>query len=128
MTISCYAIPGVKTKKYNPIDGTTEIRHLRALSIIDTVAKFYGVPLSDVHKNKKRSGDIPLVCQLSSYIICTKLPKITRETVATFYGDRYIGENGPDHSAICHNLRTVRGYLKVNDPICKDIEQLLKLI
>jgi chromosomal replication initiation ATPase DnaA len=128
MIISCYAMPGIATKRYMPIGIITEIRHQKALKIIETVAKFYGVDMKDVHTRKKRSGDLPKVCQFSTYLICQKYPSITRETVATFYGDRYRSANGYDHSAICHNLKAVKGYLKVGDDIAKDIEQLLKLI
>lgn len=120
-------MPGMISKKYIPIELTHEIRIEWANQIIKTVCVFYNVKQESL-MSKSRTIDLVRACQVSSYLIKTKINDLSLKQISALYGSRYYGINGHDHSAIVHNLSKVKDLISIEDGIKQDIEQLLKLI
>lgn len=123
-----YAAPGVISKQYTPIEMTHDARVQYAESIIKTVATFYGVEMSEIY-GKKREWNIPKACKIATYIIREKMPILTLKEVASLFGVRYTLHTGKyDHSSIIYNTKVVKGWIKVNDKITVDIDNILLII
>ena len=120
-------MPGMISKKYIPIELTHEIRIEWANQIIKTVCVFYNVKHESL-MSKSRTIDLVRACQVSTYLIKTKINDLSYKQISALYGSRYYGARGHDHSAIVHNLSKVKDFISIEDGIKQDIEQLLKLI
>lgn len=122
-----YAFPGCIDKKYIPAQMTHEIRVQFAKQIVKTVAIFYNVSI-EAMQGKTRTKDLMRACQVSTYLIRAKIQDLSLKEVSAIFGNRYLGANGHDHSAIVHNMAKINDYLSIGDSIAQDIEQLKKLI
>lgn len=120
-------MPGIIDKKYIPIEMTHDIRIKWGQQIIKTVCIFYNVK-EDRLFGKCRTIDLVRACQVSSYLIKTKINNLTYQQISALFGKRYLCKNGHDHAAIIHNLNKVRDLVSIGDNIKQDIDQLLKLI
>ena len=126
--MSPYSIPGLKREHFERPYLMSEVKQLKyAIEIIEQVSQFYEIPLKMVY-SKDRHRDFIKVCQVSSWIIFHKMPKITLRKVAELYGVRYFGRIGFDHSAILYNRKTIQGMIDVKDEIFYDVDALLKII
>jgi chromosomal replication initiation ATPase DnaA len=125
--MNAYAIPGIRPRVIATTYMNEEQRQAFAKKIIEVVANFYNVKLEKVMK-KDRSGDLPKVCQISSYLINKKLPMYKLKEIAAFYGKRYTCAYGIDHSAIIHNKTLVQGWIDVGDALSKDVAHLDVLV
>ena len=122
-----YSAPGVKKVTVCPVEFTEAMKISFAKDIITSVAKFYDVPMDKV-MNKGRKGNVPIVRQMSCYIINEKVKGLNLRTISSLFGWAYYNSAGFDHSAIIHNIKTVKDLLSVNDPIADDYHTLLKII
>ena len=126
VTIDYILAPGIETAYFDKV--VKEMNIETAKSIIQTVAKYYDVPIEKVFK-KGRTGSIARVRQVSSWLIIGKMKSLTLNQISELFGLAYYQRNGKyDHSSISHNINTVNGWLKVNDPIADDVKTLIKII
>jgi chromosomal replication initiation ATPase DnaA len=122
-----YVYPGLNNQRM-PKEMPKVLKIQMAKDIIALTADFYKVPLEKIY-TKNRSGDLPKVVQVSTYLIYEKVGHLELKLVASLYGDRYLGKWGHDHSAINHNRKTMEGWVKVNDRGLKDdTDYLLTII
>ena len=126
VTIDYILAPGIETAYFDKL--VKEMNIETAKSIIKTVAKYYDVPIEKVFKNG-RDRPIATVRMVSSWFIRRKVNRLTLRQISELFGLVYYQRNGKyDHSAIIHNINTVNGWLKVNDPIADDVKTLIKII
>lgn len=98
-----------------------------ATDIIEKVATYYEVPLKNIY-SKDRHREIVKVCQISTWLILKKMPKMRLIKISEMYGVRYFSKNGYDHSVVIYNRKSIQGMIDVKDTIFNDVVHLLKII
>lgn len=121
-----YAYPGTKPT-FAQCNMTEKMRLQYGKQIIETVAKYYDVEIEKVYK-KVKTDDLVKVRQVSSYLICQRIPNMRLQQVASLFGQRYATVRGYDHTAVIFNKQKISDLISVNDSVKDDIETIKNLI
>lgn len=123
-----YSALGIKEINVCPVEMTEAMKLETAERIIVRVAKFYDVEIGKV-KSKGRSGLVPRVRQIASWMINKKVKGLALKQVSRLFGNAYLQRTGEyDHTAIIHNIKKVNGWVKVGDSVVQDITNLMAIL